>query len=69
MKDGSDLRDCYFSPYQWRVMQMLGYKMSVTLNGKQVSQIFPHGTAHELLKDEVFVGTAPLAEIDCDEKA
>lgn len=58
------LKDCYFSPTQWKLMQLLGCKINVKLNGKQVSQIFDHGSKHDLLFDEYFVGTALLKDIE-----
>ena len=62
-----DLRDCYYSATQMKIMNMLGNKMKVSLNGKPVSQIVPHGSKHELLPDEEFVGTSSLEKIDCVE--
>ena len=35
---------------------------------ENVSQLFPHGTKHEFLPDEEFVGTEALALIDCIEE-
>jgi len=68
MTGNNSLRDCYYSETQYEIMTLLGCKMKVFLNGKPVSQLFPHGTKHELLKDEVFVGTEMLEKIECIEE-
>lgn len=65
--ENKDLRDCYYSPTQLKLMVALGCKMKVSLNGKPVSQICIHKDPHSLLDDEEFVGTAELKDIDCIE--
>lgn len=64
----STQRDCYFSPLQWELMKALGCRMRVTLNGSLVSFMVEHGGYHTAVhEDEVFVGTAALADIECVE--
>lgn len=68
METSNTLKDCYYSPQQYKLMQLMGCKMKVSLNGNPVSSIVDHGVKHDLLLDEKFVGTEILEKIDCIEE-
>jgi hypothetical protein len=61
------MKNCYYSKIQLLLMQGLGCNMKVSLNGKPVSQITDFNIKHNLLEDEIFVGSSSLEDILCEE--